>query len=116
MSDRIQCQDCTEKHIAVAYYLLLESLQGYPEHTLLAEDLLEKQIENTKDTILRLQSLLKEKGSRRLKIIGALSEAADECVLDYPELAEYIREERLKYGISGQVDFNRLEQKLNEYK
>ena len=111
--NRKVCKDCTEKHTAVAYFLLLESLQGYPEHVQLAEDLIGT-IENVKDTILRLREILKLKGSRRLKIIGALSEAADECVLDYPHLAEFIRSERLKYTISPsyEIDFDKIEKEI----
>ena len=109
------CKDCTEKHTAVAYFLLLESLQGYPEHVRLPEDLIGP-IENVRDAILRLREILQLKGSRHLKIIGALSEAADECVLEYPDLAEYIRSERLKYTISPsyEIDFDKIEKEIHK--
>ncbi len=110
---RDTCIDCTEKHLAVAYILLLESIQGYPEHISLAEEHIGV-INNVLEMIRRLKEILKEKGSRRLKIIGSLSEAADECVLDYPELAEFIRNERIKYSINGEIDFARLEREIKK--
>ncbi len=103
-ANRIQCIECTEKHSSVAYYLLLESLQGYPEHINLVDGVID-----ARDTIIRLKAMLIENGDfRRQKIIGALSEAADECVLDFPELAERIRDSRIEYTITDNVNIEEL--------
>jgi len=104
---RLFCGDCTEKHTAVAYYLLLESVMGYPAHKKLAEDLIGT-VRNVEVTIRRLRKMLNNEQGRRFKIIGALSEAADECALELPDLAEHIRMKRLEFSITGKIDLDDL--------
>ena len=106
------CLECTEKHISVAYYLLLESLQGYEEHVEFAKMYVD--VDNVINTIQSLKLEMNKKGLSRNKIIGALSEAADECILEYPELADLIRVERLRYSFTGECNIEEIIRRLND--
>ena len=106
------CLECTEKHISVAYFLLMESLQGYDEHIEFAKMYVD--VDSVINTIQALKLEMNKKGLSRNKIIGALSEAADECVLEYPELADLIRVERLRYSFTGECDIEKIIGRLND--
>ncbi len=131
--ERVNCIECSCKHLAQSTILLKESLQGYPEHVLIAEEhvneaikIVEEQGKST-DTLEAIKTSLKpiieatepgqsidhiskaialmdiylhseetKHSTLMWKVIGHLSEASDECVVDYPEFANLLREERLK--------------------
>jgi len=121
IDNRKTCLDCVEKHLSVSYILLQESLQGYPEHEILADKHLEDSnldsltSASIETKIKAVQEELKKTGEySRWKIIGNLSEAADECIISHPELAKILRDERLKYSMlqDYEIDFKTLKDLL----
>lgn len=131
--ERTNCIECSCKHLAQASILLKESLQGYPEHVVIAEEHIDAAIKIVSEQGKSTEDLIAIKESIRpviaasapglaidhittainlmntymhsdetkhptlmWKIIGHLSEASDECVLDHPDFANFLREERLK--------------------
>jgi len=131
--ERTNCIECSCKHLAQASILLKESLQGYPEHVIIAEEHIDKAIKivsdqgKSTDALILIKESIKpvieasdpgqavdhitkaitlmntymhsdetKHSTLMWKIIGHLSEASDECVLEYPAFANFLREERLK--------------------
>jgi hypothetical protein len=106
------CLNCVDKHISTAYFLLQETMQGYPEHMLLARK--RTSVDNAIDTLKKLKEMLYKETNRRSLIIGALSEAADECILEEPELADFIRQERLSFTYGGDIDIDAIIERISK--
>ena len=136
--ERTSCKDCMLKHISQAVILTSEMQQGYPEHSSLAKQhIKEANSELGDDTNLNLylkliydcvdsnvsiahERLLKFLNNQTNDIdkwlaVGHLAEASEESIKDYPELANKIREYRLKVMADEEVDLKELMKEiLNE--
>lgn len=99
------CENCVQKHLSQAYILLMESLQGYDEHVGLAQGHLTEAYEEGHGKLIRVDDVkvaLREI-ERTLnlivtptKAIGHLGLASDNLLKTHPELAEEIRQLRIK--------------------
>ena len=83
---RIACLNCARKHLAQAAILRDEMFMGYPEHMELSFDHMDSAEGEIRDRLLKYW-----------RSMGHMAEASDETIGKYYDLANAIRDERLKF-------------------